>query len=385
MTLESYRLNVPVHVEISPVEVTSSSIRAGYSTDAPIFAPHGELFIEYPTATYVTDDDLEQILTAVFLPMAALSGPTTVSFPFEARRKDYWQEYLARFDQLDKQVTWKKSGLLENHRGEDSSYTSESCIGILFGGGVESMFGVSLLAALKPRLFALVGPAFMNNDHGRSNIKRDVEDRFEARFGLPIHRISTNARALFPTGDDSILNKFVTGAWFYFFLRPLLRKFGVNTLFKASEYEEAANFTDFDLSLNPRFINKITDGPLFLPLLNAYSKMQMFEELSHTPYFDYIYSCLNNTSSRWCGTCSKCRRLAEYGRRLKIDTERIELDPTIPYFSESSPISRHYALVMETLRPTRDEEMSLDKSVAEPLPPQTDRTILGAIRRFISS
>jgi hypothetical protein len=188
----------------------------------------------------------------------------------------------------------EKKWCAERAKEDIPFYPTESNVGILFGGGGESMFGVSMLEALKPQLFAIVGPSPMNNDHGGSNIKSNVEEGFEARFRLPISRISTNTRALFPAGDDSILNKFVGAAWFHFFLRPLLRDFGVNTLYKASEYEEAANFTDFDLSLNSRFINKINDGPLFLPLLNTYSKMQMFGELSRTSYFDYIYSCLNN-------------------------------------------------------------------------------------------
>lgn len=130
-----------------------------------------------------------------------------------------------------------------------------------------------------------------------------------------------------------------------------MRDMGVDILLKVSEYEEAANFTDFDLSLNPRFINYITDGPVFAPFMNAYSKIQMFEELSKTPYFDYIYSCLRNTDKRWCGECGKCRRIAEYGRRLGIDTSRIDLDPTIPYATETSPISRHYADLMDIVAP----------------------------------
>lgn len=382
--MESYRINRPVYVEIVSVTVDSSSLRAVYRTDAPIFLPSGELYIEYPGVTQVTDDDIEQILLATFLPMAALSGPVTISFPFEARRKDYWRQYLARFDQLHQKMMWKQGGILERNEVEIPSYPNESRIGILFGGGVESMFGVSMLEALRPHLFALVGPSFMNNDHGRSSVKRALEDRFEARFGLPIHRISTNARSLFPTGDDSILNKFVTGAWFYFFLRPLLRDFGIDMLFKVSEYEEAANFTDFDLSLNPRFISKIADGPLFLPLLNAYSKMQMFEELSRTPYFDYIYSCLNNTSGRWCGACSKCRRLAEYGRRLGIDTRRIELDPALPYLDESSPISRHYAVMMDTLSPVSIEQAKREEGLAGRVSPRSGRGPLSIIKRFLS-
>jgi len=354
-------------VDIQSVSIHDRGLRAAFVSNASLLEAKGELRIDYPFALRISDDDVEQIVLSTFLPLASVDGPIVMRAPFDLVRGAYWRAYLARFAELSQSLSFERrannvergeGALLETVRGTSN-------VGILFGGGVESLFGLFKLASLNPHLFAVVGPGFMNNDHARSSIKEEVEARLQADMGVRLHRVETNARRLWIVSDDAVPNKLCTGLLFYFYMRPMMAALGVELLLKVSEFEEAQNFSDYDQSINPRFLSHISDGPVFVPFLNAYSKIQMFEELSRTPYFDYVYSCLNNTDKRWCGRCSKCRRLAEYGRRLGIDTGRIGLDPSIEYVKETSPIGRNYAAAMDRVAPRRPNHHSAVRLVAK--------------------
>jgi hypothetical protein len=87
MTIERYRLNIPVRVEVARVTVNGSSLRAVYSTNAPIFSSEGELFIEYPTSTNITDDraDPERGVSAQGPPFR-VSGKHLISFQGAEKR-----------------------------------------------------------------------------------------------------------------------------------------------------------------------------------------------------------------------------------------------------------------------------------------------------------
>lgn len=224
--MQEFQVDRPVSVEITSIGIESRRIAIEYMTDAPIFLPAGELTIDYPVDVSIRHDDIEQIISCIFLPLAAISGPVTLVLPFAPTREDYWKKYISRFQSLNQSVTYYQSGAYSAPAKPPRPVQRQSNIGMLFGGGVESLFGLSVLASLKPRLFSLVGPRFMNNDHEKSSIKNAIEDRLERERDTKIYRIHTSARSLCPTDDDSILNKFCTGRMVLFFHPPTYARYG---------------------------------------------------------------------------------------------------------------------------------------------------------------
>lgn len=333
--------------------------RTGGATTLPDSA---EMVIRYPIRVPISDGDLEQIILASLVPIGVSTGvdlTIATGFDVSERARAYWRRYLAHFGMTSVRLDFERGGgrvergwsarLLRVRRRAARGHR----LGILFGGGVESLFGAWQLKAHRPDLIALTGDGFMNNDHGRSDIKRRVEEDFQKASGLVIRRIETNIRRLALVGDLE-MNQHATGFWMYFYSVPLMRALGIGALLKISEYEEASIFWDYDRSINARFLQHIPGDealPTFLPMFNAFAKIQMFEELARTPFFPFVYSCLNNSEKRWCGECGKCRRIAEYCRRLGIDSTRIGLDPGVAYVSPGTETGKLYEEMMDRLYP----------------------------------
>lgn len=204
--------------------------------------------------------------------------------------------------------------------------------GLLFGGGIESSFAAMVLQKLDPVLISVTGPNWMNNDYSKFPLKRDLENLMTTNTGLTLVRVSTNLKNLILSSHqvDETLNSHTTGGFLYSLSIPVSRHFGIGFLHKSSELEEALNFSQFDGSLNPRsyaLLQTPNGGPFPLSSFNAFPKVAMLSHLLRSPWRDYFYSCLNNTSERWCGECSKCARTAAMIESLGYPLEIAGLSP----------------------------------------------------------
>jgi hypothetical protein len=265
-------------------------------------------------------------------------------FEWDKRIKGYWERLLRALRIESFHIDWVTNSdkqMLNSHfLGQTMS---QGRIGLLYGGGVESNFALSILYPYKPVLISIVGEQWMNNDIRRYGIKKQLEDALVDDWGVELQRVYSNALSLV-NRPDTYKNYYITGILFYWHSLPVCQQFGILTLYKSSEMEEALNFDYQDLSLHPSFLKNIMieGGPLYLPLFNCYPKIQMLEELSHTPFIKYIYSCFHNTGKRWCGECSKCYRISEFCERLGIDRSVIGMQEGIVGLRETGSISRHY-------------------------------------------
>jgi len=272
-------------------------------------------------------------------------------FEFEPRIKDYWNNLLRRLLSNNFALNWLTKGSGRIIRSSLLKQdVSKGRIGLLFGGGVESNFALSILYKYKPLLISIVGEKWMNNDLRLYGIKKKLEDDLIKEFNLDFQRVYSNAFKLV-NKPDSYKNFYITGLLFYWHSLQVCHQFGISTLYKSSEMEEALNFDYYDLSLHPIFLkNIIFEGePLYLPLFNCYPKIQMLKELSHTPFIKYVYSCYKNTNRRWCGNCSKCYRISEFCERIGIDRNMIGMQEGIVGRREKGSISKHYWALADKL------------------------------------
>ena len=267
------------------------------------------------------------------------------------RVQDYWQQALHALNIENFDILWQDRNTSRNYDAKSTETTAtQQHIGLLFGGGVESTFALSKLYSRKPILISVISQGWMNNNLPVYTVKRNLEDELVSAFGLQLQRVTSNAFSLLKK-PDLYKNYYTTGFLFYWHSLPICRQFSVHTVYKASELEEALNFEGQDLSLHPRFLKNIEFGnePLFLPLYNCYSKIQMLAELAKTPFIKYIYSCLNNTDRKWCGQCSKCYRISEFCHRLGIEKALIGMPEGFIGLRETGPISRNYWQIMDRL------------------------------------
>ena len=158
---------------------------------------------------------------------------------------------------------------------------------------------VALIKHTKPYLMTVDGPSWMNSDYDRSSIKGELQKALALRYGLEFLRIWTDARTLFPEGDEYV-NKYITGSLFYYTLLPLMRRHAVGVCYLACELEYALYELPFDLSLHARFIHKVSrepDPPLLSPL-NAIPKVDLLDDLyrGDPELCSYLYSCLQNSA-----------------------------------------------------------------------------------------
>jgi len=204
----------------------------------------------------------------------------------------------------------------------------------------------------KPILISVIGESYMNNDKEKGDIKFKLEEELCKKYGLDIQRVEINLRPIWRFGDE-YMNQYITGGLFYFLTLPIVEHFRISTLYHSMEYEYAMTFSDWDLSLNPRFSKNlyIKDDrfPILFSVYNAFPKVMMFHELAKTDFVKYIYSCFKNTSKRWCGKCSKCFRISEYCERIGLNRKTIGMQEGIVGFREKSSLSKNYWRMMDML------------------------------------
>ena len=265
-------------------------------------------------------------------------------FDLGQRIKEYWDHIIREFQIVDFHLDWEaKCSAKARSLHSERTCPVQGRIALLFGGGVESTFALSVIYPYKPILISIVGKRWMNNDLRRYSIKQKLEDDLIAEFDLDLQRVTSNALSLI-NKPDLYKNYYVTGLLFYWHSLPVCREFGVHTIHESMELEYSLNFGVQDLSLTPTFLRNIIfeNEPLFLPLFNCYPKIQMLAGLAKTPFIKYIYSCFHNTNKRWCGECSKCYRISEYCERLGIDKKIIGMQKGIVGLRETSPLARLY-------------------------------------------
>jgi hypothetical protein len=337
-----------VTIKIERIETLGNGYRVDWSVDneKKLFDVK-PLEISYdcrisPDRFYPTDN-----LLALTLPILAKEcGAVRIVSPVDLGEstRSYWDRVIRALNVDSFHLKWETTGSSSAQAfGARPACSQSGRIALLFGGGIESVFALSVLYPLKPVLISIFGEQWMNNDFGRSPIKRLLENRLASEFNLELQRISSNALSLIQK-DEVYKNYYVSGLLFYWHSLPLCKQFGVHTLYKASEMEEALNFDYQDLSLHPSFLRNTTmDGePLYLPLFNCYPKIQMMGELAKTPFLRFIYSCYHNSDKRWCGECTKCYRISEFCERLGIDRNVIGMQAGIIGHRETGSISRHY-------------------------------------------
>jgi len=336
-----------IHLEISGIEHLEQGYRIHWqlSRDSRILSVQ-PLEITYDFAPPRSPFYPTHNLLALVLPVLANEFPIleiSVRWPIDLRLSSYWAGVLRALRIPERDVRWDIPTLGTSFQDQPGPAEPGTRSGLLFGGGIESMFALSVLYADRPVLISVLGEAWMNNDPRTYRIKRALEDDLVASHGVHLERVTSNALSLIRK-EDLYKNYFVTGLLFYWHSLPVCRQFQVHTLYKSSEMEEALNFRYQDLSLHPTFLKHIRyEGePLFLPLHNCYPKIQMFAELSRTPFLRFIYSCYHNTDRRWCGECSKCFRISEFCDRVGIDRALIGMQGGIVGRRERGPISRHY-------------------------------------------
>ena len=298
------------------------------------------------------------IVLSAFLPILTKEyGEVHVELPYKLPDDlvNYWDSYIKYLSEGTDKFKYRihYDSLSNEVITYDDIFNEQLYnIGIYFGGGVESLFALSNLYHKNPILISIVGENWMNNDINNAKIKFQLEEELIRTYGLNIQRIKTNIRSLINRNEEYV-NKYVTGPLFYFLALPVAERYRIGFLIKSSELEEALNFSDYDLSLNPRSVYKISikskNFPIFVALNNQFSKIQMFEELSKTPFIKYLYSCFKNTDKRWCGECSKCFRISEYCERIGLDRRVIGMQEGIVGVREKSPLARNYWIMMDKL------------------------------------
>jgi len=218
-------------------------------------------------------------------------------------------------------------------------------LGLLFGGGVESLTALSFNLHLKPALLSLHEPMWMNNDYSVYPLKKKLEDQLAERYNLQIIRVWHDLRPLFNETDEYV-NQWITGGFMYYSLVPQMRELNIHLLLQASELEYALVCEQYDRSIHPSFINNIARKPLppIFSVLNAITKVELLDLLysSNSELCRYIYSCLRNSERRWCGECGKCRRISAFCKAVAVPFSLIEMQEDIPHIRETGELTNLY-------------------------------------------
>jgi len=295
----------------------------------------------------VTMEEAVDIFCSVVLPHAAVNWKSVkIKAPFTEEQAEHWISYIEKLTELEKQKpTIEVEFISSQHQQIDKSvFVSEGKNnGLYFGGGVESLTALSQMIEQKPVLLSLTGPLWMNNDHESSDIKKKLEDELVDRFGLMIARVWNNCKELFREGDEYI-NMFITGGLMYYSCAPLIRELGLRAIFHAMEYEHLQLKIEYDRSIQPKFTLSIPRKglPPLVSILNSLTKVELLEMLyrQNPQLCSYLYSCLNNTSKRWCGECGKCRRIAAYCDAIGIPKSHIGMQENIRYKAEKGTLTK---------------------------------------------
>lgn len=307
-----------------------------------------DLTISYPSE--ISDYKfhcLNAFIGTVVAGLAAETPKICIKIPFrlDKRMYEYWENTF-KLLKIDTQIQWEEGEEYLDY----PVFENKGRLGLLFGGGVESTFALSKTISASPVLFSLEGAEWMNNNKDSANvsIKETITNELVEKYNLQLIRIDVNA-AYLCNRLELFVNKYISGLMFYFISLPVMQELGINILIKSSEMEEALNFSDHDLSLNPRITSEISpkfeNFPFHFPFFNAFSKVQMFDELSKTDFLEFVYSCYHNSGQRWCGKCSKCFRISEYCERLGIPKSRIGIQEGIIGVIEKGVAANHWKLL----------------------------------------
>lgn len=272
--------------------------------------------------------------------------------------KRYWNNYL-------KEMFPKETYKIDFIDGfipisyQDIFKSTSSQIGLLFGGGVESLFALSTMYHKKPILLSVTGRHWMNSDNTtNSTIKEDIIKSLCKEYNLKIQKININLRPYYRCKEDDI-NKYITGALFYFLTLPVANQFKINTIYQSAEFEyaEQSIFNDFDLSINPYFTRNLyikhDRFPIMFSIYNSFPKIKLLELLSKTNFFKYLYSCYKNIDKRWCGKCTKCFRLNQFFEILGLDKSAVEMQEGIIGLSPKTPVAIRQIEIAQQLYPNK--------------------------------
>lgn len=298
------------------------------------------------------------ILLSLLLPLVTIDSDKVnikSSFPVSESTLEYWTNLLRKIHK-NKNILVSSENVaitsVETENGVNNTNDKKEKIGLFFGGGVESMFALSKTIHKNPILLSIVGDQWMNNETDNYSIKLNLENELVEKYKLNIQKITTNIRTIV-NDKDSFINKYSTGFMFYFLVLPVSKEYNIQFLLETVELELALNFTDYDLSFNPRTIGYTSfpekNYPLIFSAYTGHSKIQLFEELAETDFINYFYSCYNNTDKRWCGKCGKCRRISKYCEVLGIDKKTIGMQEGIKAKREKSPLTKIHWLLMDNL------------------------------------
>jgi hypothetical protein len=325
-----------------------------------------------PVIEDVTDAEVADIFCGCLLPHLALRGPELVVNGLRGMtpaRRDFWLWYLNELG-IVADVSLDAPA---SERAANPALPAPHRTGLYFGGGVESLSLLRIILHSNPYLMTVDGPAWMNSDYDRSSIKGAIQQDLARRYGLEYLRIWTDARTLFPDGDEYV-NKYITGSLFYYTLLPLMRRHAVGTCYLACELEYALYELPFDLSLHSRFVHKVSrapDPPLLSPL-NALPKIDLLDDLyrGDPELCSYLYSCLLNSERRWCGECGKCRRISAYCEAIGLPLALIGMQEGICHDPETGAKTR--ALYWRSLQQYRERKHGVQPEpaheIAGPIP-----------------
>jgi len=303
----------------------------------------------------ITEAEAADIFCAYTIPhLSAQDVAIDVYGAINQEQRDFWTAYCEKLfiGSLSKpDIRW-----LSRNRRESTALTmphGRSKTALLFGGGVESLAALSDFLTQKPLLLSLVGPLWMNNDYEKSNLKYDLENRLSAEFDIEVARVWHNIKEVVKMPDE-YTNKYITGGLMYYPFMPIVRERHCGKIYHSMELEYMQVDEQYDRSIHPRFSHHVARPPL--PSLEAvmteYSKIQLLEKLyrNNPRLCSYLYSCLNNTSLRWCGKCGKCKRLSAFCETIGIDKSLIGMQEGISHEPEEGALTKLYWQSLDTYK-----------------------------------
>jgi len=140
----------------------------------------------------------------------------------------------------------------------------------------------------------------------------------------------------------------------YYPFMPIVRERHCGKIYHSMELEYMQVDEQYDRSIHPRFSHHVARPPL--PSLEAvmteYSKIQLLEKLyrNNPRLCSYLYSCLNNTSLRWCGKCGKCKRLSAFCETIGIEKSLIGMQEGISHEPEEGALTKLYWQSLDTYK-----------------------------------
>jgi hypothetical protein len=277
-----------------------------------------------------------------------------IELPFPLREADeqHWHSLVKRLHLQRATLTLRPAGERPPLRYLQRSDRPDR-VGLLYGGGVESTAALAKLLDHSPLLFAMDGPGWMNNNTTSNvSIKRDLEKRLCERFKLDMVYSETNARALSGM-PEPMLHYYCTGEMFYWLATAVGLRLGISQFYMAQELEYTLVRENWDLSLTPDQLFSCwhPEGPLVVPILGWATKVELVDYLRETELLEYIYSCMHNGETRWCGKCAKCYRLSLSCQMLGIPLKRIGMEAPATGTSEGSQLRRLYWWTADHLYP----------------------------------